>query len=166
LSNSKGQLFSTDLIVGLSIFLFVLAITLAYSNNVALRTEALDKTSEMRFVSAGAINSLVLSEGYPADWQNLADLTEVKSIGLANGRNIIDGNKLASLVDYNQNSYSELKSILGLTKYDVYIAVEDVNSGNTLYEFGLSPENEEVVSSRRLGLLNNEEVFVRLEVFE
>ena len=166
MSNSKGQIFSTDLLVGLSIFIFILTITLTYSNSVALRTGALDKSNEMRTLSGGAINSLVLSQGYPSNWHNLADLNGVTSIGLTKTRNVLDGNKLVKLADYNQSSYLEIKSILGLAKYNVYIAIEDMNSGNTLYAFGLSPGNGEVVSIRRLAILNNEEVFVRIGVFE
>jgi len=163
--NGKGQIFTIDLILAVTLFLFVLTLTLAYSNQVANRVELWEASNERDSSALLASRSLVLSTGEPANWENL-NVEEIESIGIVSEYNVIDPEKLSRLEDLNSVGYSESKAALGLAKYDAEILILDLN-GNTLNSFGLSPDLESEVSSyTRIALLDGEKVFVKVKVFE
>ncbi len=163
--NCKGQIFTTDLILAVTVFLFVLTLTVIYSNQVASRVGYWENTSDRASAALLASSALVLSPGEPSNWESLA-IEDINSIGLAESRNVLLPSKLQRLVDLNSGQYSEAKALLGLAKYGVRIEVSDLNK-QLLKAFGLEPGSENQVSAfTRLAVLNGKPVLVKVKVFE
>jgi len=163
--NRKGQIFTVDLIMAATIFLFVLTLTIIYSNQVANRAGYWDETNEREHSALLASRALVLSPGEPSNWEHLS-IEDMNSIGLAGSRNVIDSRKLQRFADLNESSYEETKALFGLSKYDVRVTVTDLNR-QLLESFGIEPDaNKETTSLTRAALYNGEAVLVKVKVFE
>ena len=161
----KGQIFTVDLIMAATIFLFVLTLTIIYSNQVANRAYYWDKTNEREHAALLASRTLVLSPGEPSNWEQLS-VEDASSIGLASSRNVIDSRKLQRFAGLNQGNYSDAKALLGLSKYDVRVTISGLNR-QLLESFGLEPDaNKETSSLTRVALYNGEAVLVKVKVFE
>ena len=161
----KGQIFTTDLILAVTVFLFVLTLTIIYSNQVANRAYYWEETNERELAALLASRALVLSHGEPANWERLS-VEDMNSIGLAGSRNVIDSRKLQRFADLNAGSYGEAKALLGLSKYDVRITISDLNQ-QLLESFGLEPDaNKETSSFTRAALYGGEAVLVRVKVYK
>jgi hypothetical protein len=120
--SSRGQFFSPDLAIAVGVFVFGLALFLNASNSIFLQADLLDARKDADETAHRALNSLVLSAGYPFDWQNYS-LADVNSIGLASSPNFLDLHKtLILLADLNSDlTYAQAKSKLGLGQYDLYL---------------------------------------------
>ena len=161
----RGQIFTTDLIMAVTVFLFVLTLSIVYSNQVANRVGLWEETNEREHAALLASRALVLSPGEPSNWENLA-VEDINSIGLAVSKNAIDAGKLQRLADLNAGGYEEAKALLGLARYDAWVEVRDLNK-QLLESFGLEPgSNKHVSSFTRAALYNGEAVLVRVKVFE
>ena len=167
--NSKAQIFTTDLILASVVFLFILTITIVYSMQVADRVYLLDREHERQVAAQNTANSLLFSQGEPADWHTHRDLNlaVISSIGIVKTRNQIDSAKLQKLQDWNRTRYLEIKDLLGILKYDIRISVIDPKSGNSFGEFGLEPEaDDKTTAVNRIADYNGQEVIIRLKVFK
>lgn len=162
----RGQVFATDFIVALSIFLFVLALVLILSNNVNVRVNDIEEYNELEEASFNAVNQLILSGGEPINWNQFTDLNEVNSLGIAESRNVLDKNKLEWLVDNNALQYTGVKELLGLSKYDISISLQDLN-GVELKKFGVdADENKQVISVERYVFYDGNISKIRIGVIE
>ena len=162
----KGQIFSVDAIAAVSVFLFILLITISYSTEVSNKISEVETDNSRYDAALAAANSIVYSYGEPSNWENL-QLSGVSAIGLAKSRNEIDNAKLMRLADLNAANYNEVKEILGLEKYGLKIDVEELQNGQGIAEFGVEPESESKVSVvRRIAVHENENVLVIVKVFE
>jgi len=165
LKNQKGQIFTTDLLMASTVFLFILVLSIVYSNHVALRVYSWEKANERESAALLASRALVLSKGEPSNWEMLP-LEDINSIGLVDSKNVLSVEKLQRLVDLNALHYQEAKALIGLAKYNALITVSDLNS-QLLAEFGIAPDkNSEVSSFTRLALEGNRIVLVKVKVFE
>ena len=165
--NSRGQIFSTDLILASIVFMFILVLSITYSAEVANRVSLLEEDNARNLAASNAANALLFSGGSPANWQNLEDLNNVSSIGLARTRNELSPGKIAHLVDLNAGNYEGVRHLLGLSKYGIAISILRLQNSQSLAEFGIQPGNGKKVSAvNRIALYNGEEVLVRLKVFE
>ena len=163
----KGQIFSMDFMIAMLVFLFMLAVTLSYSGEISNRIALIEKDSARFTYAQHAANAVMFSSGYPADWENLSDLTTVTSFGLAENRNIISPAKVQRMADLNQSFYAGIKDLLGLSKYDLKIEIIKLDTGVKLKEFGTNPGSEDIVTSiNRFGDYNGVTVNVRVKVFE
>jgi len=162
----RGQVFATDFIVALSIFLFVLALALVLSNNVNVRASVIEEYNELEEASFNAVNQLILSGGEPINWNQFSDLNEVNSLGLAESRNVLDKNKVEWLVDNNALQYNGVKELLGLSKYELRISLQDLN-GTELNKIGMdADENKQIISVERYVLYDGNLCKIRIGVIE
>ena len=151
--------------MAVTIFLFVLTLTIIYSNQVANRAYYWEETNEREHAALLASRALVLSPGEPANWERLG-LNSMESIGLAGSRNVIDSRKLQRFADLNEGSYEETKALFGLSRYDARVTISDLG-GQLLESFGPEPDaNTETSSLVRAALYNGEAVLVKVKVFE
>ena len=163
--NRKGQVFSTDLILAVAVFLFALTLTIVYSNQVANRVGYWEEASERENAALLASRALVLFSGEPSNWENLS-IEDINSIGLAVSQNELSLAKLQKLGDFNLVHYSEAKALLGLAKYDVWIEVRDLN-GQLVESFGFEPSlSNQSTAFTRIAVLNGQPVLVKVEAFE
>ena len=165
LKNCKGQIFTMDLVVAVTVLLFILVISMT---SFGLIQNALNEEEfyfEMQEKALNASQALVSTSGDPNTWELLSDLN-VNSIGLAKERNVLDKTKIDKLIDLNSTNYEDIKEILGLAKYNFYFKITTIN-GQTVKEFGTFPgsQNKTIVIERYV-LLNGEERKLLLGVFE
>lgn len=165
MKNSKGQIFTTDLIVALTALLFILVISVSSFGLIQNSLNEEEFYSEMQEKTLNASQALVSTPGDPDSWELMNDLN-VNSIGIAKERNVLDEKKIDKLIDLNQSSYSEIKEILGLGKYDFYFKVTEMNSASEIKFFGVMPGPEtKAVVIERFVLLNGVERKLVLGVF-
>ncbi len=164
--NSKGQIFSIDMILAGVVFLLILTLIATYSNHTANRVDIIESDNERDETANLVSNSLIYSQGNPLNWENKT-ITGISSIGIIKERNVIDKQKLQQLVDLNTGNYEEVKDLLGASKYGLKIELEALQNGQMIAEFGIDPSTEEKVSSaNRFAFYDGEEVLLRVKVFE
>lgn len=165
--NRRGQIFTTDLILASVVFLFILTLSIVYSTQAANRVELMEEDKARATAAMSAANSLLLSSGKPANWQNLGDLNNVSSIGIVKSKNEIDSAKLQHLLDLNESNYEGVRDLLGVGKYGLSISVLRLSDQISVGEFGLDPESDDKVTAvNRIALHDGNAVVVRLKVFE
>lgn len=164
--DSRGQFFSVDLMVSALIFLFIIILTMTVSGEFSGKILLKQQDNERDEAAIRAGNALVYSPGEPANWQNQAGITGVSAIGLADSKNRLDNAKVQRLADLNQGYYNEVRDLLGANKFGVQITILTLE-GVKRKEFGLKPAaNKRVSAVNRIAILNNENVLVRVRVFE
>jgi len=162
--NRKGQVFTTDSILALTVFIGVLAITLAYGISMQNSIDRNEESYFLKEIATASLNQLLYTPGTPANWETLASPNDINSIGLANKRGILESAKVSRLVDLN-SSYGDAKMLLGAGKYDVGIKIERLQNGQELASFGtFGGAGTTVVSGARTAHYNNENVLVRVMV--
>ncbi|MFH1390953.1 MAG: hypothetical protein ABIH20_01440 [Candidatus Diapherotrites archaeon] len=167
IESTKGQIFSVDMILAAIVFLFIITSTIVFSNEINNNVILAEKDNLRKETAITAASALVYSSGSPANWENLADLNNVSSIGIAKTRNFLDSEKVSKLVDLNQTNYSAVKYLLGVSKYGLKISVLNLQDKSVLAEFGLEPESDDSVSAvNRFAYYNGQDVLIRVKVFE
>jgi len=126
LIGARGQFFSPDLIIAFGVFIFALALFFTSSNSVFARVGLVTEEKAADEVVHSVLNSLVFSSGSPADWDSRS-ISDVNSFGIASSANVLDENKLVSLINdlNNPTTYLETKTKLGLGEYDFYLRLVD-----------------------------------------
>lgn len=142
----KGQIFFTDVIIFMMVVMvLIVAILSTYEtiNNFRLKS----RVDKLEFLAQDATNSLMLSRGYPRDWdQNITD-GNVQALGLTIRRNIVDNTKLSV---FNSSNFTKH---LGLDGYNVSITI--VQNSTTVYSFGTTDTTTNKIVVERLCVLNS-----------
>jgi hypothetical protein len=164
----KAQIFSTDLIFALIIFILILLSTTYLWDYSREKITLSEERNDLEIVARNAMSSLLLKEGNPSNWSDLPiesfNKTIIKNLGLAgnisiNGLNrstssataalvnkgsrVLDESKVSRLVELNDEKYSVYKELLAI-KGSGYEFALDINVWNgTDYELrnsiGLEP---------------------------
>lgn len=115
--NKKSQVWTIDLIAGISLFILTIVIFFIFAKNPAA-----SEVSDFNDINAdaGTVSSSLISAGVPNNW----NLSTVEEIGITNGRYRLNRTKLAYLKEIN---YSNAKLLLK-SKYDYIIFFENKNS--------------------------------------
>ncbi len=110
--NTKAQVWSLDVIIGVTLFLSAIILFYVYAINFSdeAQEKAQDLENDGKFVSSN-----LLSEGSPSDW----NLTHVDVPGIAN-KNRINQTKLDLLYLLNSQDYNTTKRLLN-TRFDFYL---------------------------------------------
>jgi len=163
----RGQLFSTELTVSLSVFLAGVVLYLfvwntLYNNYVEEQSDA-----KMQVVLLGISDAAVLSQGDPVDWDTTAGLG-ANSYGYATSSpNTLSTDKLSAMQGYFASNYSGMKDKIGAAGYDVYVDVKDTD-GELLYSFGVLADTTNssisAVSGERLGIIGSDIVKLRVQL--
>lgn len=134
---SRGQIFTTDIVIAVSIFVVALVFLISIWNSILLDNAALQR-SDMKLSLLKATDALVKSQGMPAGWNE----SNVVLVGLAVWDRTIDARKLASFLamDYNKS-----KSALGVQGYDYYFRL--INANVTKGEY---PQGDAVYTQRKV----------------
>ncbi|MDP2665972.1 MAG: hypothetical protein Q8P05_00510 [Candidatus Diapherotrites archaeon] len=134
----KGQLYSSDALLAITIFLFALTMIALLSSQ--LEQQAVDQI--LRFQSArraeGVAQALFGSPGNPVYWDHLSDRNGITSVGLIENGMQISSSKWAALRDWNGDDYPSLKTALRIPDVNFYITLQDTNR-QTLSQAGTAP---------------------------
>ncbi|MEK6941884.1 MAG: hypothetical protein AABW85_03440 [archaeon] len=165
-TNTRGQIFSTDLIIAGAVFLLIATMTILYSNQMAQNISATETANAREQAAIAAANSLVYSPGTPGNWENYPEITGVESIGIAKTRNEIDSQKLGRIILLSQTNYTEIKDLLGLSKYGFFVSVQNMQNNQPIYQFGTLPLAEKETSTvNRIATLNGSDIILRVQVY-
>lgn len=156
---ARGQLFTTDYVIGVAVFILMLASCLFVWQKTAYRIQEDFAFNGMMNTAKRASEQLVTSSGIPADWEDNAG--SVRAVGLAAGDRIISPKKFAKLaaMDYNTSKY-----YLGVGNHDFYIKL--MNSTGSLYgEAGRTPTGDFAVNVRRILVMDNRTIILDLTIW-
>ncbi len=130
----RGQFFSPDMMIAMSVFVFSLLVFFSASSAV-FNDVAIFEDRKLADESAHlALNSMLLSSGEPWNWETL-DFSSVSLLGLSFSPNVVEPTKalrLASLLN-NEVTYLQTRVKLGLGAYDLYFRVSDSDGATLLY---------------------------------
>jgi len=151
LTKLKAQIFSTDFIVGTSIFLIAFTILIIYWQNVNL--EILDVDNQNSLVSAGySASNILFSDGFPKGW----DPSDFVALGLLNDQRL---NK-TKLKHLNNLGYERVRILLGTWPYKFYFEITN-SSGSIVRSGGIAEPviayhaSQDSNDIRIIGLLND-----------
>jgi len=151
-SNLKGQAYMVEMFTVMiaSIIILGAAVTLLGSiNTYRMRT---DKTL---LAAQDAVNALMLTPGFPSDWERNPSSASV--VGIAYRRNVIDAAKLDAL---NQTNYSAL---MGLERFNISISI--TSGGLIVYQTGTVDTNSSLAMvERTCAFINGTPCTLRLMV--
>lgn len=158
----KGQILLFDLFFALlGLFAMFIILTGVWNANYSIGAEELH-AQDVRVRTLQAMNSLVKSQGDPADWNS--DPDNANAIGLA----LADGSISPVRLDaFNSMDYDTAKEKLGLEGYDYYLEVNGLkHSYNVTSGLDFDSNGVYVFSSRRLALLDGNSVELLLKVWK
>jgi len=150
----KAELFSTDFIVSILLFLSVLVILGLYYEN--LQTDVYEQyvRNDMQRKAINVADLLATSSGNPQFW----DSTNVKIVGLYDSGKF----NLTKFKELKKINHETVKRMIGAGVYNLNISLKN-ETGNvieidgTVYSFGLPLTNvKDAVSLKRLGIADLE----------
>ncbi|MBD3203093.1 hypothetical protein GF327_02265 [Candidatus Woesearchaeota archaeon] len=113
MDKKKAQIWYTDFILGLTIFLIVFLISLKYVSDNSYTKK--DELKDM-VLSLNSVSESLMSQGIPGSWNE----NNVISIGITNGNYILNVTKLSLFYNLTMLDYEHTKSLLQ-TKYDFLV---------------------------------------------
>jgi hypothetical protein len=155
----KSQIWTIDMIAGLTIFLLALVVYFIFSSNV---TDTQKHALNNIYNDAATVSSILMTKGTPTDWNNLT----VQEIGITNGNYRLNESKFHNL---SAIEYGKTK-LLFKTKYDYLVFFENrtsevLNISGVIYigETGLTKDNikeikspENLISIKRYLIYNSD----------
>jgi len=144
-SKKRGQIWSFDLLAGITLFVVGIVAFFIYSLNQPTQTQ---DTFELLYYEGNIVANNLLSSGYPQNWE--AD--SVMTLGITDN-NKINQTKLEQLYEmiYTDNNYTKTKNLLN-TQYDYYFFLDQnmtINS-NSIEGIGKPGTTINNVTSRNL----------------
>lgn len=142
---ARGQLYSTDALLSIVIFLF--ALTLISGLSQQLQSQA-NSSKENYFLTQRAVRAaqiIFTSPGDPIFWESLSDRNSVKSVGVSNTPGNISSAKWNAFRDWNGDDYPSLARALGIGDLNFYITISDVNKA-ILTQAGTAPVDRNQIS--------------------
>lgn len=150
----KAELFSSDFIISILIFLSALVIITFYYQNLQSDVYESNIRNEMYSKAVNIASLLATTSGYPKYWNN----TTVKVIGLYD----VGKFNLTKFEELKKINYNSVKVMLGTGPYNIYIVLKN-ETGDTIeksgvpYSYGVTIANaEQIVSVKRLGMISLE----------
>jgi hypothetical protein len=141
----RGQLYSSDALLSIIIFLFVL--TVISTVNQQLQSQSLEEISDYRFSQRTVRMSEMLfsTQGSPVYWETLTNRSSITSVGVMSNPGEVSSAKWNALLDWNNDDYGELAARLGIGDVNFYITISDENK-IILYQVGIAPVDKNQVS--------------------
>jgi len=166
--SKKGQIFSTELILSVSIFLAALLIFLFVWNSIFTYYTEEQSERKMQVALIGISDMAVFSPGDPQDWEETSGI-DANSFGFVSSRNVLSEKKLFAAQRIFASNYSEIKARMGAGGYGLYFEVRDAQNGLTYYNFGNDADaaNSSVSqsTSERLALLGDKLVVMKIQLW-
>ena len=169
-SHHKGQIWSLDLISGITVMMILILLFIIEWNYFSVRWNTAAAYREMLSAALFASDALFTTPGDPPGWERLGNVSGggVRTFGLADSRSMLDAVKLARLRELNASDadyYMALERI-GMAGYQMHLIITDLPGESIYYEFGRPPELNNSVTAERLVLLNGTNVGrARVEVW-
>jgi len=152
---NKGQTFSFDFLIALTIFLISFSLLMLFWNFTNLQISEKRRLEDLTD-SALSLSEIFFIEGVPEYWSR----ENVRVIGLSN-KNRINYTKLSFL---SKMGYEDVKKKLN---FNFNFAFVLRNESSMIYFFGLNPnEASNAVKVERIGILNSSPIIIEVIVWE
>jgi hypothetical protein len=130
----KAEVFSSDFMVGITVFIIALGVYGIYYDNLQNDVVGYNIRNEMQTKTDTVANLLATSSGMPTGWNS----TSVKVIGLRDSEMI----NLTKFEELKKMDYTTVRNMLGLGSYNLFIVLKNVTgitirNGSTTYDFGV-----------------------------
>ncbi|MCX6767419.1 MAG: hypothetical protein NTY90_01650 [Candidatus Micrarchaeota archaeon] len=164
---SRGQLFSIDILVAVTIALFLFITATTLSTRVMNVLGISEQEIELNAAAEAAAAQLAASPGNPLNWDALSfSDASVNSIGLAESRNVLAPAKVGAFfaLASNQTALPLVKKMLGVSRPGYGFSVRIYNQTGSLvngFSTGAGTGKPATVAER-IGVLNGS--LVRLSV--
>jgi len=164
----KGQIWSMDLISAATVLAIIILFFILMWNNLSIRWNSSNEYRQMQTDALFASEAIMVTSGEPNSWETKISIDEsIDAIGLANERNELSAAKIEKLIFESPVDYDIVRYRLGVQKYELGIRIEDFETNQTYYEFGIfATGTENVVVIERLGILNDSVVKIFVEVWK
>lgn len=156
---SKGQIFVTDYILGISIFLLIFGACIFIWDRTIYTIQKDFMMREMVNSAYRSSEQLIRSSGISSNWED--NISSLKAVGLAIDDRILSAEKFDKIRDMD---YDDLRHYLGIGKYDFYLKVEN-STGAIIGETGKRPTGDIVANVRRIAVMDNKSVIVDMSVW-
>lgn len=164
--HERGQLFSSDALLAMVVFLFALTVTFALTDQLVVQTNESAENIQLNHTTARLAQTLVSSPGNPSNWEYLSDRNNVREIGLVGNGREISTKKWSSFRDWNGSDYPSLKQSMGIGDKNFYFYMTDTNK-NVIAYAGISPANARRVSGSTFATTYlGEPVMATLQVYQ
>ena len=146
----KAELFSTDFIISIILFISIIIVTGFYYNNLQSDIYQNYIRSDMQRKAISISDLLATSSGNPKYW----DATNVNVLGLQDSGKI----NLTKFQELKKLDHNTVRNMLGTGVYNINITLKNetgsvINEGGTVYTFGTPIINaKNVVTIKRLGI--------------
>jgi len=150
MTKSKGQIISLDFIVSMSLFTFIIGMSIFIWNNLNTQIDEGEKNNMLQTELISISTMLIETPGTPNNWNifSPSEIDQISQLGLAVSSNELSSDKIAALQNLNSTSadYYNTKKLLGLNFEEVYIEFTDID-GNPLningkdMKFGIFPQS-------------------------
>ncbi len=171
----EGQIFSTDILIAILIFIVILAGIIWLGDFVNEKISYNENRRNMAVMAAYAASGIMETPGSPEDWNELAEgdfnETNVLSLGLADselGAWQLDSGKVYRLEELYPSRYETLKMLVGLRGADYEFQLRISPEGMIPVSVGLLPElnSSNVIVVERHALLNGSYTNITLLFWE
>ena len=167
-THSRGQMFSTEIILSFSLFMAALVVFLFVWNSLSNSYAEEQSDRRMEVSLLGIADMCVLSPGDPQDWEQLPAPQNANAFGLASSRNVLSSSKLSALQSLFTSDPANTTMKMGAGGYGLFLEVTDT-SGTVLYNFGQAADASNTsisqIGANRLAILDNDVVNVRVQVW-
>lgn len=135
-TGAKGQSIAFDLFFGVILFIIVASTLSGIWTNKATEMQKDLIERELRTMTINTFDMLIISNGYPAHWEDAdygtGDLSSITTIGLAKKDRFLDKEKVDVFVDLSTNYYSEVRTKLLIGGNDYYFRLVEPGTGITM----------------------------------
>lgn len=165
----KGQIWSIDMLSGITLMTVLILLFAFEWNTLALRWNESSTYDELLGKALLASDALFTTPGDPPGWEHPGmNLSAAYAIGLADTRDSLDNEKLERLMDMNSSqNYSLVLSKIGLAGCQVYLTISDLYGDPPYYVYGQPSGLNNSAVVERFVLLNGTTVAkATLEVWQ
>jgi hypothetical protein len=164
--NQRGQLYSTDVLLSVMVFLFGLALVTSLTNQFDIQSSQLIDLEIKQSTNDHIMRTFFSTSGIPANWEYLTDRNDVQQIGLIGSGHEIDNQKWSAFIDWNNADYASLINAMGLLDQNFYITIIDSNR-TTLSKAGTAPVDANSVTVVNIpSIYQQQPVLVTAQVFK
>ena len=154
---NKGQLFSYDFLVAVSIFMLLISIGILYTQQFFSDLGFAKKSKELEKKCLD-VSNILLSEGIPPNWNP----SNVKLVGLATDDSLNE-TKVQNLMAMDVN---QVKEMFGIPSYGLRIRVYTLN-GTTLLLFGNNASSyNHMAVFKRFTILDEQPVVLEVWIWD